>query len=128
AALVAAGVWVMAAGVGYHMTADEEELLKWVRDHVGPDDVYLLPVRAPAVATGRGVASTTFTPPPRPKPGSNLIPVDLQRFRLATGAAIYVDFKSVPYRDAEVIEWLARVRQGEEWYGSADWDRPGVRA
>jgi hypothetical protein len=127
AGLVAGGVWVMANGVGCHASPDEEELIRWVRDRAGPDDVYLLPVRMPAVATGRGVASTTFTPPPRPKPGTNLIPVDLQRFRLSTGAAIYVDFKSVPYRDTEVLEWLRRMRQCEEWYASPDWDRPGVR-
>jgi hypothetical protein len=97
--LTAGGAWIMASGIGYGTDEAEEELLEYVRAHAGPNDVYLLPVNIPAVGTGRGTASTTFTPPPRPKPGTNLIPVDLQRFRLITGAAIYVDFKSVPYRD-----------------------------
>jgi hypothetical protein len=35
--------------------------------------------------------------------------VDLQRFRLATGARVYVDFKSVPYAPAEVLEWQRRM-------------------
>src|SRR5262249_14358500 len=70
--------------------------------------------------------SNTFTPPPRPKPGSNQIPVDLLRFRLHTGAPIYVDFKSVPYADVEVLEWHRRMKQCEEWY-AGDWRRPGVR-
>jgi hypothetical protein len=39
---------------------------------------------------------------------------------------IYVDFKSVPYADAEVIEWLRRVRQCEAWY-AGDWNAPGRR-
>lgn len=126
ALMAAGGVWVMAARVGYAMNAAEEPLLEYVRTHAGPEDVVLIPTRVPAVGTGRGSVSTSFTPPPRPKPGSNLIPVDLQRFRLATGVPIYVDFKSVPYADAEVLEWHRRVRQVEAWYAAADWDAAGV--
>jgi hypothetical protein len=124
--MAAGGVWVMAAGEGYRINSDEDELLAWVAANSGPDDVYLLPVRAPAVGTGRGVVSASFLPPPRPKPGSNLIPVDLQRFRLLTGAAVYVDFKSVPYRDADVLEWLRRLRQTEAWFDRPVWG-PDVR-
>lgn len=120
--LAGAGVWVMVEGLGYRSGDDEQPLYDYVRTHAGPSDVYLLPVRVPAVGTGRGSISTSFTPPPRPKPGSNLIPVDLQRFRLLTGTPIYVDFKSVPYADVEVMIWLQRVRQCEEWYGS-NWSR-----
>lgn len=122
--LAAGGAWIMATGIGYGTDEAEEELLEYVRAHAGPNDVYLLPVNIPAVGTGRGTASTTFTPPPRPKPGTNLIPVDLQRFRLMTGAAIYVDFKSVPYRDTDVIEWLHRMRRCEAWY-LGDWTTLG---
>ena len=124
-ALAAGGIWVTAAGVGYRMNDTEVELLEFVRTHAGPQDTYLLPVRISEVGSGRGTASTTFTPPPRPKPGSNLIPVDLQRFRLHTGAPIYVDFKSVPYFDLEVIEWLRRMRQCEAWY-AGDWTSLGL--
>jgi hypothetical protein len=128
ALLVAGGIAVMALGLGYQMNDAEEPLLQFVRAHASQDDVYLIPTRIPPVGTGsRGVISTSFTPPPRPKPGSNLIPVDLQRFRLATGAAIYVDFKSVPYASAEVLEWLRRVEHVEKWYGDADWGRLGRR-
>ncbi len=67
--------------------------------------------------------SASFTAPPRS--GSNLIPVDLQRFRLHTGMPIYVDFKSVPYADVEVLTWLQRVQQCEEWYGG-NWSRVTV--
>ena len=126
--LAAGGVAVMALGLGYRVNEGERPVLDWVRDHAGPGDLYLIPTGIPDVGAGRGSPpSTSFTPPPRPKPGSTLIPVDLQRFRLATGAPIYVDFKSVPYGDAEVLEWLRRVRRVEAWYADPDWDRPGLR-
>lgn len=123
-ALAAGGAWIMAAGIGYRTNEAERDLFDYVRGHTGPGDVYLLPVSFPAVGGGRGTASTTFTPAPRPKPGSNLIPVDLQRFRLATGAPIYVDFKSVPYLDTEVLEWQRRIKRCEAWYAD-DWSALG---
>ena len=123
-ALAAGGIWIMAAGVGYRMNEGETALLDFVRKEARPNDVYLLPVSFPEVGHGRGTASTTFTPPPRPKPGSNLIPVDLQRFRLATGTPIFVDFKSVPYLDNEVLEWQRRMKQCEAWY-EGDWSAFG---
>jgi hypothetical protein len=46
----------------------------------------------------------------------------LQRFRLLTGAAIYVDVKSIPYKDVEVLEWHNRVEQVKRWYAANDWD------
>ena len=118
--LAASGAWIMAAGIGYGSDESEDVLLNYVRAHATANDVYLLPVNIPDVGTGRGTASTTFTPPPRSSPGANLIPVDLQRFRLVTGAPIYVDFKSVPYLDREVIEWHLRMRRCEAWY-AGDW-------
>jgi hypothetical protein len=127
AALAAGGMWVTLAGKGYHTNDAENAIHAYVRAHAGPDDVYLLPVTMPAVGTGRGSVSNTFTPPPRAKPGSNQIPVDWQRFRLDTGARIYVDFKSVPYADLQVLEWLRRMKQCEEWY-TGDWNAPGVLA
>ncbi|MBA4066369.1 MAG: hypothetical protein C0501_22180 [Isosphaera sp.] len=119
--LAAGGVGVTVARVGYRTGEDEAPLYDFVRATAGPKDVYLLPVRIPAVQTGKGSVSTSFTPPPRPDPGSNLIPVDLQRFRLHTGAAIYADFKAVPYRDREVLEWHRRVRQAERWFDDGEW-------
>jgi hypothetical protein len=123
AILAGTGVWVMVERLGYRSGDDERELYDYVGTHAGPDDVYLLPVRLPAVGKGRGSMSASFTPPP--KPGSNLIPVDLQRFRLLTGTPIYIDFKSVPYADMEVFVWLERVRQCEAWY-DGDWTRAAV--
>jgi hypothetical protein len=42
-----------------------------------------------------------------------LIPTDLRRFRLETGARVYVDWKSHPYRDVEVLEWYARIEKAK---------------
>jgi hypothetical protein len=122
--LAASGLWIMAAGIGYGTDKSEKALFEYVLQNATANDVYLLPVNIPAVGTGRGTASTTFTCPPRPIPGANLIPVDLQRFRLVTGAPIYVDFKSVPYLDREVIEWHIRMRRCELWYAN-DWSELG---
>ena len=124
-ALAGSGIWIMVDHLGYRAGEDERPLYDYVRTHAGPNDVYLLPVRIPPVGKGRGSMSASFTPPPRPTPGSNLIPIDLQRFRLLTGTPIYVDFKAVPYADVEVIVWLERVRQCEEWY-AGDWSRAAI--
>jgi hypothetical protein len=115
----------MAAHLGYHAGEDEQPLYDFVRSTAEPNDVYLLPVRIPPVGKGRGSISTSFTPPPRPAPGSNLIPVDLQRFRLMTGTPIYVDFKAVPYGQDEVLDWISRMRRCEEWYRGT-WSRVAI--
>ena len=39
-----------------------------------------------------------------------LVPTKMEEFRLMTGAPIFIDFKSVPYRDTDVLEWFERVR------------------
>jgi hypothetical protein len=45
-----------------------------------------------------------------------LIPLKMQDFRLASGAPAYVDFKSIPYRDNEVLEWYRRVLLADNFY------------
>ena len=44
------------------------------------------------------------------------VPSKLQNFRLATGAPILADFKSIPYRRGEVINWHDRVRLLQWFY------------
>lgn len=125
-ASVTGGVAVIVCGLGYQ-TVDEHALYDHIRANARPDDVYLLPVQFPAVGTGRGAVSNTFAPPPRAKEGTNQIPVDLQRFRLATGARVYVDFKSVPYAPAEVLEWYRRMAFASELTARGDWAAPRRR-
>lgn len=50
-----------------------------------------------------------------------LIPVEppvyiLENFRLETGAPVFVDFKSIPYKDVEVEEWYHRVQLASRFY------------
>jgi hypothetical protein len=45
-----------------------------------------------------------------------LTPVKLQDFRLAARTAVYVDFKSIPYRDDDVLEWYRRVKLADRFY------------
>jgi len=115
------GVWVTVEQVGYRAGVDETPLYDFVRANSEPTQVYLLPVRFPAPSNRKGAMSASFTPPPRQN--SDLIAVDLQRFRLHAGTPIYVDFKSMPYMENEVLEWQRRMWQCEKWYAS-DWAAP----
>ncbi len=45
-----------------------------------------------------------------------LAPLKMQDFRLATGAPAYVDFKSIPYSDQDVILWYSKVLMTSEFY------------
>lgn len=126
--VAAGGIWIMAARQAYHQNSAELPMLEHVRTNRKPRDVYLLPIKAPKLAGGkRGSISTSFTPPPRPK-DKHLIAVDLLRFRLHTGAAIFIDFKSIPYKDTEVLEWRSRLTLAEHWYEKNAWDDPEIRA
>ncbi len=118
--LATGGSILMLERRGYAMDDRELPLYQKIREKSQPDDLYLIPSRIPQVGKGRGVKSATFV-----TPKWNQIPANLQRFRLLGEHPIYVDFKSVPYRDIEVIEWHRRMKQCENWYD--DWKRPGVR-
>lgn len=47
-----------------------------------------------------------------------LIPTKMQDFRLTTGAPIYIDFKSIPYMDEDVLEWYRRLKLARRLYRS----------
>jgi hypothetical protein len=123
--LAIGGVWATFTGRGYRVNEAEGPLLDYVRNHAEPGQVYLLPVKFAKLKPETPASqSKTFVPPVRT--GQVGIPVDLQRFRLATGEPIYVDFKAVPYAPAEVIEWARRVQNCERWYKQREWDASGV--
>jgi hypothetical protein len=52
-----------------------------------------------------------------------LIPSKLYDFRLETGAPIYVDFLSIPYQSAEVVEWNRRFRLETYFYQRQECNR-----
>jgi hypothetical protein len=61
--------------------------MRWIRDHREPGEIYLVPTR-----------DTEF-----------------DRFRLVTGAAIVINWKTHPYRDVELLEWQQRLEAAERF-------------
>ncbi|HEY7313627.1 MAG TPA: DUF6798 domain-containing protein [Gemmataceae bacterium] len=123
AIMTVGGASINYLGLGYRTNSQELKLLGYIWEHKRSGEVYLLPVEVPTLTAGkRGAASLNFTPPPRRATQTQVISVDLQRFRLFTGAPIYVDFKSIPYKDVEVLEWDERVRWNHALYKQRDWD------
>jgi hypothetical protein len=53
-------------------------------------------------------------------PGQWMTPVDFEDFRISTGLPLFVDWKSHPYRDAEVIEWKSRIDIAQAFYNGKD--------
>ncbi len=49
-----------------------------------------------------------------------LIPPKMNDFRLMAAAPVYGDFFSIPYRDADVIEWYSRFLNAKHFYESAN--------
>lgn len=123
-----AGVAIQVWGVAYRTNPDEQHLLEWVRSHRAAGEVYLLPVELPVLGSGpRGSASLSFTRPPRPQ-DRHVIASDFLRFRLATGAPIFVDFKSIPYKDREVLEWYRRLQFCQRFYNRPDGSAAQIQA
>jgi hypothetical protein len=46
------------------------------------------------------------------------IPPRMETFRLESGMAVYIDLKSIPYRDMDVIEWYRRLEVVNHFYNS----------
>ncbi|MGL6075942.1 MAG: DUF6798 domain-containing protein [Fimbriiglobus sp.] len=105
-------------GFGYQSSQSEYGMLEFVRENRKPGDLYLLPTSFPKPTSARGSSSSTFQPVRNSGPAI----FELQRFRLSTGAAAYVDFKSIPYLQDDVLEWHRRVRVVEAWFGQKTWD------
>jgi hypothetical protein len=125
----AGGLAIAVFELGYGPSRDELAMLDFVREHHRPGAVYLVPVELPkASSAARGVFSSNFTPAPRAGKAGDFIAIDLQRFRLATGAPLYVDFKAIPYKDDEVLEWYRRILWCAQVYGRRHDDGQEFRA
>jgi hypothetical protein len=110
ACLVAGGVWIMATRQAFQSNDNERGVLDHVRNSKAPGDRYFIPVTVPPlVKATRGSLSSDFKPLPGKRTDDRLIPVDLQGFRLPTAAPVFVDFKSIPYADVDVLEWHRRI-------------------
>lgn len=125
---VAGGAFLSYFGLGYRTDTRESPLLEYIRDNKEEGQVYLLPVEVPKLGAGkRGAFSLNFTPPPRRGTQKQNISVDLQQFRLFTGAPIYIDFKSIPYKDIEVLEWHQRVLWNHQLYEQHGWQDEQIK-
>ncbi len=126
-ALIGAGLTLTRQG--YAIRPNEAGLLDHVRSHKQPVDVYLLPVEIPRPpARWSGSLSSDFKPAAAPKLDGRVIPADFQCFRLVARAAVYIDFKAIPYRDLEVLEWDRRLKFCRAAAESRDWDADGTLA
>lgn len=123
-ALAVTGLTFGVVGVGFHSAPEDLAVMDFVRATKSPGDVCFVPVRVPDLAaTTRGSLSGDYKPLPQKRQDARLLPVDLQRFRLYTEAPLFVDFKSIPYRDVDVIEWRDRLRQAQAVQELIDEDR-----
>jgi hypothetical protein len=73
---------------------------------------------AAALGSHRDAALFAFVHQSKTADAVYLIPTRMERFRLATGACIFVDYKSHPYKDRQVLEWFDRLRQAEAFYAA----------
>ena len=128
AVLVAGGIAIRVFELGYPSDSAEIPMMDYVNTHKQPGQVYLLPVQVPKLGSGKpGAYSTNFMPAPR-RSNSTLIAIDLQRFRLLTGTPLFVDFKSIPYEDREVLEWHRRLFWTHKIYTDPSWTREDLLA
>lgn len=124
ALLAIVGVVFSVSRFGFHTSDEELAVLDFVRSTKSAGDVYFLPVRVPNLAvTTRGSSSHDYRPLAQKRRDGRIIPVDLQRFRLYTGSPVFVDFKSIPYRDVDLIEWRDRLREAESVLDWLEQDR-----
>jgi hypothetical protein len=116
-ALAAGGVGLLVSGQGYLNPADELPVLDYIQTHTRPGDLYLVPVVLPDPPDGpKSSDSIDFKPAPPARAVRPARPFDLQRFRLYTAAPLFVDFKAIPYKDGEVLEWRKRVDWAHGFY------------
>ena len=116
--LAAVGIGISVGRQAFQGAVEDVPLMDFVHAHKQPGDIYLLPVKAPKRGnppTGwvRSISSD-FRPPPDKKQDNRLIPLDLQQFRLHAEAPIFVDFKAIPYKDVEVLQWYDRLLFAED--------------
>jgi hypothetical protein len=118
ALVVAGGVVIMVFRLGFQERDEELEMMHFVQSHPTPGAQYLLPVQIPELEkTVRGAAKSDFIPL-RKLDDPKFIPLDLQRFRLITGTPIFVDFKSIPYWDRDVLNWHERLMLTKDFYAA----------
>lgn len=90
--LVFGGLLHIRGHFNWYEKRDHAALMSFVETHRQPGDAYLVP----------GLDLNAF-----------------DNFRLESGVPIVVDFKSVPYKDIDTIEWYKRVQNINQFYSAA---------
>lgn len=125
ALLMASGVTLSCSDRIYQSAPQEVPVLDFVRDQHERGDLYLVPfglptsqpqALSPLSVDFRSLTATTER---------RQLPFDLQRFRIYTGVPIFVDFKAIPYKDVEVLEWRARIGWHQRFYERLGTDKLG---
>lgn len=115
AALVVAGILISWLGLGYRQSRVEDAAMAFVREHAVRGQTWLVPVLAPDFSEpSLPNVSSDFRPAPAVIE-KRIVPLEMQRFRLFTGAPILVDFKAIPYQDEEVLEWWRRLQFAQDF-------------
>ena len=110
------GIAIPALKVGFVINETENAILAHIKTNKTVDDLYLIPVNVPNLAaTTRGSLSSDFKPIGKKTTDSRIVPIDMQRFRLYAQAPLFIDFKSIPYKDEDVLEWHRRLLLAQNW-------------
>ena len=110
------GIAIPALKVGFVINETENAILAHIKTNKTVDDLYLIPVNVPNLAaTTRGSLSSDFKPIGKKTTDSRIVPIEMQRFRLYAQAPLFIDFKSIPYKDEDVLEWHRRLLLAQNW-------------
>ena len=110
------GIAIPIFKAGFVIKENENGILAHIKTNKTIDDLYLLPVNVPNLAsTTRGSLSSDFKPIGKKTTDTRIVPIDMQRFRLYAQAPLYIDFKAIPYKDADVLDWHRRLLLAQNW-------------
>jgi hypothetical protein len=110
------GIAIPVFKAGFVIKRNENAILAHIKANKASDDLYLLPVNVPNLAsTTRGSLSSDFKPIGKKTTDTRIVPIDMQRFRLYAQAPLYIDFKAIPYKDADVLDWHRRLLLAQNW-------------
>ena len=110
------GISIPVFKAGFVIKENENGILAHIKTNKTIDDLYLLPVNVPNLAvTTRGSLSSDFKPIGKKTTDTRIVPIDMQRFRLYAQAPLFIDFKSIPYKDEDVLKWHKRLLLAQNW-------------
>jgi len=110
------GIAIPLFKLGFVSNEAENAILAHIKTNKTIDDLYLLPVNVPNLArTTKGSLSSDFKPIGKKTTDTRIVPIDMQRFRLFAQAPLFIDFKSIPYKDEDVLEWHKRLILAQDW-------------